>query len=185
MNTNYALGNCQQNVNFNGRVDKKTAKLAKKMGGEVLENLEGLAGKTGKDTVIKLNEMGGEYGIYAFNRKIGSGLTVGLSPETHLAETLKNIDSRRVEEGIVNASIRNIKNEAAAGPMSTVEKKMLREDARETLKLQRQLGIKEPFWGETKKIMRETEDRASAERLMRDREYQNWKMSLLNARTIK
>ncbi|MCR5266579.1 MAG: hypothetical protein K6E29_08325 [Cyanobacteria bacterium RUI128] len=179
MNTNYSLGNYQQSVNFNGKVDKKSAKLAKELGGEVLENIQNLASKTSKNTTIKLNEMGGEYGVYAFNNKMGYGLTVGMVPKEKLAKTIGIINPKRVDEGIVNSAIKSIKETAASGPMNTTEKKMLREEARETLKLQREIGVQKPFWSETKKLMAEAEDRADKERLAFDREYAAWKNSML------
>ena len=176
MNFNYSLGNCKQNVNFNGRVDKKSAKLAKEMGGEIYENLQNLASKTHKNTMIKLCDMNGEYAIRAYNVKIGHGLNVGLAPQAELANTLKNIDAKRVDEGIVNSAIKNIQEEAALGAMNTTEKKMLRADAKETLKLQRDLGLQKPFWSETKKIMAEAEIRADLERIIADRNHRLNKM---------
>ena len=177
MNFNYSLGNCSQNVNFNGRVDKKSAKLAKQMGGEIYENLQNLADKTHKNTMIKLCDMNGEYGIRAFNVKIGHGLTVGLAPKNKLADTLKNIDAKRVDESIVNAAIKNIKEEAAINSMNTTEKKMLKAEAKETLKLQRDLGLKQPFWSETKQLMAEADKRADVERIMFEKNHSAWKMA--------
>ena len=180
MNINCSNIGYQQSPSFNGRVDKKSAKLAKEIGGSALENLQNLAGNTSKNTVLKLNEMGSDIGIYAYNQKTGHGLTVGLASKENLGRTVGSLVGKNVDQGIINASVRNIKEAAISGPLNTTEKKFLRQEVKDTLAMQREVGVKMPFWSETKQLMAEADRRADLERIADSKNYHAWKMSMCN-----
>lgn len=172
----------QQGVNFNGTVEKASRKLAKKMGGEVLNNLETLANGTGKNTVIRLEEMGAEYNIHAFNSRTGYGITRTIGPKSNIEQGVKAINPRELDEGIINKSISSIQNHASAGPANSTEKKEIQQEVNEVLRSQEELGIKDTSWNDIETRIAEANEREARRQSEFDRNYHNWKMQLLDNR---
>lgn len=160
--------NYQSGINFNGRVDRKSVKLAKKLGGDVLENLEQKAKGLSKNTVLTVTDGADRNvltGIYAYNTKLGTKVHVDWTNNANLASAVEKIDPAKVEEKIVDESIKHIKQEANTYPLRGFARKMLKADAKEVLNIEREFGINKPFWGDAKKLMTEAEERAARERV--------------------
>ena len=177
----------QPSVNFNGRVDRKSVKLAKKLGGDVLENLEQKAKGLSKNTVLTVTDGADRNvltGIYAYNTKLGTRVHIDWTNNANLAEAVKKIDPAKVEEKIVDESIKNIKQAANTYPMRSFAKKMLKADAKEILNIEREYGINKPFWGDAKKLITEAKERADQARIEHSKKYHEWKNSMLNERFI-
>ena len=179
MDTNYSINN--YNLNFNGKLYKGSKKLAQSLGREAFENLTTKASETHKDTVLRLDEIAGEYVLSAFNPKLGAGQVVHTAPSSKGAKLfnteLCKVNSAKVDESIVDAKIQDMKNYVSAYPLNKWEAKMMRKDAKELFKFQKRIKVYKPFWSDLKKIAAETEQRAAMERLKRDTAIQIYKLS--------
>jgi len=155
METNMSINS---NLCFEGKVDRHTKKFAKKIGEPVLDALKGKAEEMHKNTVLRLEEIDGKYILSAFNPKLGFGRTIqevkkadGISA---LTKNINDIDSRQVDVNLVKDGIEYLKN-SAPHAYSTPEYNTLKHEAKDNLKVQRELGVQYPFWSEVKALREE------------------------------
>ena len=146
-----------QNINFSGEIDLESTRLARKIGTKIYNGLQAKAKEFDKNTILSMEEqasnIGPFYPIYIRNPKLGVHVFVDMARKEDLPEAIERIKPSSVAEDLVRTSIRYIKKNASCRPINDVSYKILKREAKENLRIQREFGIKKPFWAEAKKSM--------------------------------
>ena len=172
--------NNNQNVNFCGSVDRKSAKLAKNLSSEVYEALSEMAKSLHKKAIVSIEpkgELTSQYTLYAYDPRFYGKYSLDLSETGSMAQKIREINPTEVEETIINEGI-NTLQKSADFPINTTERRMIKAEAKDILKVQRETGIYRPFWGDINEIIRKAREKYDKEAIEAARKFDFYKVGM-------
>ena len=146
METNFSV---TRTPSFEGRTDWRTKKLAKKLDSFVGDALTDKAGAMHKNTILSLRDIDGQYILAAFNTKLGVRSRIDTVSKSKGIEALKKtivkINPQEVDRNLIETDVKAIFG-LANDAYSSSERKFLRSQSKNNLRVQRETGIYIPFW---------------------------------------